>query len=112
MDRHGTRAAEVIALGRELDLLRPLAPDVDHLEAEIAWAARDELATSLDDALSRRTRLAEERSDHGAAVAPRVAAILGAELGWDAVAQAAEVDRYLASSAVEYAVPGGPASGS
>ena len=112
VDRHGTRAAEVIALGRELDLLRPLAPDVDHLEAEIAWAARDELAASLDDALSRRTRLAQERSDHGAAVAPRVAAILGAELGWDAAAQAAEVDRYLASSAVEYAVPGGPDPGS
>jgi glycerol-3-phosphate dehydrogenase len=107
VDRHGTRAAEIVALGRELDLLRPLAPDVDHLEAEVAWAARDELASSLDDVLSRRTRLAQERSDHGASVAPRVAAILGAELGWDAATQAAEVDRYLASSAVEYAVPGG-----
>jgi glycerol-3-phosphate dehydrogenase len=107
VDRHGTRAGEVIALGRELDLLRPLAPDVDHLEAEVAWAARDELASSLDDVLSRRTRLAQERSDHGAPFAPRVAAILGAELGWDAARQAAEVDRYLASSAVEYAVPEG-----
>jgi glycerol-3-phosphate dehydrogenase len=107
VDRHGTRAAEVITLGRELDLLRPLAPDVDHLEAEIAWAARDELASSLDDVLSRRTRLAQERSDHGAAFAPRVAAILGAELGWDAATQAAEVDRYLATSSVEFAVPGG-----
>jgi len=107
VDRHGTRAGEIIALGRELDLLRPLASDVDHLEAEVAWAARDELASSLDDVLSRRTRLAQERTDHGAAVAPRVAAILGAELGWDVATQAAEMDRYIASSAVEYAVPDG-----
>jgi glycerol-3-phosphate dehydrogenase len=107
VDRHGARAPEVIALGRELDLLRPLAPDVDHLEAEVAWAARDELASSLDDVLSRRTRLAQERSDHGAAHAPRVAAILAAELGWDAAEQTAEISRYLASSAIEYAVPGG-----
>jgi glycerol-3-phosphate dehydrogenase len=106
VERHGTRAADVVALGRELDLLRPLAPDVDHLEAEVAWAARDELASSLDDVLSRRTRLAQERPDHGAAIAPRVAEILGAELGWDAAAQAAEVERYRGSSAQEFGVPG------
>ncbi|HSO30840.1 MAG TPA: glycerol-3-phosphate dehydrogenase/oxidase [Candidatus Sulfomarinibacteraceae bacterium] len=108
VDRHGTRAAAVVALARELDLLRPLAPDIDHLEAEVAWAARDELAASLDDILSRRMRLAQERADHAAAVAPRVAEILGAELGWDASVQAAAVSRYVASSAIEYAVPGRP----
>jgi glycerol-3-phosphate dehydrogenase len=107
VDRHGSRALEVVALGRELDLLRPLAPDIDHLEAEVAWAARDELAGSLDDVLARRMRLAQERSDHGGAVAPRVAAILGAELGWDAPAQAAEIARYVTTAAVEYAVPEG-----
>jgi glycerol-3-phosphate dehydrogenase len=110
VDRHGSRALEVVALGRELDLLRPLAPDVDHLEAEVAWAVRDELAGSLDDVLARRTRLAQERSDHGGAVAPRVAAIMGAELGWDATARLAEVARYITSSAVEFAVPAGVAS--
>ena len=111
VDRHGSRALEVVALGRELDLLRPLAPDIDHLEAEVAWAARDELAGSLDDVLARRTRLAQERADHGGAVVPRVAAILGAELGWDAAAQAAEIARYVTSSSVEFAVPEGTAAG-
>jgi len=107
VDRHGSRALEVVALGRQLDLLRQLAPDIDHLEAEVAWAARDELAGSLDDVLARRTRLAQERSDHGGAVAPRVAAILGAELGWDPAVQAAEIARYVTTAAVEYAVPEG-----
>ncbi|MEW5990634.1 MAG: glycerol-3-phosphate dehydrogenase/oxidase [Chloroflexota bacterium] len=111
VDRHGSRALEVIALGRELDLLQPLAPDIDHLEAEVAWAARDELAGSLDDVLARRMRLAQERTDHGGAVAPRVAAILGAELGWDPAVQAAEIARYVTGAAVEYAVPEGVAAG-
>jgi glycerol-3-phosphate dehydrogenase len=111
VDRHGSRALEVVALGRELDLLRPLAPDIDHLEAEVAWAARDELAGSLDDVLARRTRLAQERADHGGAVVPRVAAILGAELDWDAAAQVAEIARYVTSSSVEFAVPEGTPAG-
>ncbi|TAK00581.1 MAG: glycerol-3-phosphate dehydrogenase/oxidase [Chloroflexota bacterium] len=112
VDRHGSRALEVVALGRELDLLRPLAPDIDHLEAEVAWAARDELAGSLDDVLARRMRLAQERSDHGGAVVPRAAAILGAELGWDPAVQAAEIARYVTGAAVEFAVPDGqPAAG-
>jgi glycerol-3-phosphate dehydrogenase len=110
VDRHGSRAAGVVTLGRDADLLRQLAPDIDHLEAEVAWAARDELATTLDDVLARRMRLAQERSDHGAAVAPRVAEILGAELGWDAARQAAEVERYVASSAIEFGVPGAAAA--
>ena len=37
-------------------------------------------------------RIVQELPDRGAAIAPRVAAILGAELGWDEARQAAEVD--------------------
>ena len=70
-----------------LGLLRPLVPGRPFLEAEVAWAARHELALSLDDVLARRTRLAQELPDRGAAIAPRVAEILGAELGWDEARQ-------------------------
>jgi glycerol-3-phosphate dehydrogenase len=103
--RHGTQAPDVVAVGRDLDLLRRLAPDVDHLEAEVVWAARHELAMTLDDVLSRRTRLAQERPDRAASMASRVAEILGAELGWDAGRQAAEVDAYLEGAHREYDVP-------
>ena len=54
--RHGTEAPALVALGAELDLLRPLIPGRLFLEAEVAWAARHELAFSLDDVLARRTR--------------------------------------------------------
>ena len=42
--RHGTEAPAVVALGAELDLLRPLVPGRFFLEAEVAWAVRHELA--------------------------------------------------------------------
>jgi len=106
VDRHGTEADAVVGLGRERDLLRPLGFETEHLEAEVAWAASRELASSLDDVLSRRMRLAQELPDRGASIAQRTAEILGAELGWDAARQAVEVSAYLETARVEYGVPG------
>jgi glycerol-3-phosphate dehydrogenase len=106
VSRHGTQAREVVRLGLVEDLLRPLASDVPHLEAEVAWAVREELALGLDDVLSRRMRLSMARRDRCASVAPRVAEIMGAELGWDAARQAAEVEAFLVAARREYDVPG------
>ena len=103
--RHGTQAPEVVALGREAGLLGRLVDGEDHLEAEVAWAARHELALSIDDVLARRMRIVHELPDRAASIAPRVAAILGAELGWDDARQAAEVDRFLDGARREFAVP-------
>jgi len=112
VDRHGTEAEAIVAMGRERGLLRPLGQGIaggegiEQIEAEVAWAASTELAGSLDDVLARRMRLAQELPDRGAGIAPRVAEILGAELGWDAARQAAEVAAYLETARVEFAVPG------
>ncbi|MEO8436940.1 MAG: glycerol-3-phosphate dehydrogenase/oxidase [Chloroflexota bacterium] len=102
--RHGTEAPSVVALGGELDLVRPLVPGRVFLEAEVAWAARHELAVSLDDVLARRARLAQELPDRGAAIAPRAAEILGAELDWGEARQRLEVDGYLARAQREFGV--------
>ncbi|RKY16361.1 MAG: glycerol-3-phosphate dehydrogenase [Planctomycetota bacterium] len=106
VDRHGTQARDVLDLGRQLDLLRPLADDVLQLEVEVAWAVSHEMALSLDDVLSRRMRLSTARRDRGAGVAPRAARIMGDQLGWDTERQAAEVETYLASAHREFDVPG------
>jgi glycerol-3-phosphate dehydrogenase len=106
VDRHGTEAEDVVALGRARDLLRPLGAGIEHLEAEVAWAASREMATTIDDVLSRRMRLAQELPDRGAAIAARVAEILGPELGWDEARRATEIDSYLAGARAEFAVPG------
>lgn len=103
--RHGSEAREVVALGKERGLLKRLAPDVEHLEAEVAWAARNELALSLEDILARRTRLAQERPDRAASMAPRAAEILGGELGWSGERRSAEVTAFLAAARREFDVP-------
>ncbi|MBI3745661.1 MAG: FAD-dependent oxidoreductase, partial [Chloroflexi bacterium] len=105
VDRHGTEAEAVVALGRAQGLLGVL-PGTEHLEAEVGWAATTELAASLDDVLSRRMRLSQELPDRGASIAPRVAEILATELGWDAARQAAEVAAYLATARREFGIPG------
>jgi glycerol-3-phosphate dehydrogenase len=105
VDRYGREAPAVMTLAHELDLALPLGEGVDHLQAEVAWAARHELALSIDDVLARRMRLAQELPDRGASIAPRVAAVLGAELGWDEAQQATEIDRYLESARREYGLP-------
>jgi glycerol-3-phosphate dehydrogenase len=93
-----------VALGGELDLLRPLVPGRPFLEAEVAWAVRHELALSVDDVLSRRLRLSPELADRGAVVAPRVAEIMAAELGWGASRRDVEAETYLASAREEYGI--------
>jgi glycerol-3-phosphate dehydrogenase len=106
VDRHGTEARDVLALGTELDLLRPLGSGIRELEAEVAWAARQEAALSVDDVLARRMRLAMRLPDRGASIAGRVAEILGSDLGWTAGIREAEVERYLEGARREYDVPG------
>jgi glycerol-3-phosphate dehydrogenase len=105
VDRHGTDADAVASLGAELRLLRPIAAGFPHLEAEVAWAARSELALSLDDVLARRTRLVHELRDRGASIAPRAAEILGDELGWDAGRRSTEVATFLATATREFGIP-------
>jgi glycerol-3-phosphate dehydrogenase len=103
--RFGTQASEVVGLGRELGLLRPLGPNIAHLEAEVVWSVREESALSVDDFLARRTRLAQDLPDRGATVAPRVAELMAAELGWSAAERDQAVMAFLASAHREYDVP-------
>ncbi|MEO5919040.1 MAG: glycerol-3-phosphate dehydrogenase/oxidase [Candidatus Limnocylindrales bacterium] len=106
VDRHGTEAQDVVAYGRERGLLRQLGSETEHLEAEVPWAVTRELAASLDDVLSRRMRLTQELTDRGASIAPRVAELVGAELGWDSERQSAAVTEFLDVARLEYGVPG------
>ncbi len=105
VERHGTEASEILSRGAATGRLGSVAEGRPHIEAEVVWAVREELALSLDDVLARRTRLATELPDRGAAIAARVAALVGAELGWDGARQAVEVATYLETARAEYGVP-------
>ena len=62
-------------------------------------------ALTLDDVLSRRTRLAQERADRGASILPRVAELMAAELGWSDDDRAAATADYLTAAHREYDIP-------
>jgi glycerol-3-phosphate dehydrogenase len=81
--RYGTLAAEVLALvDGEPALGEPLVPGLPYLRAEAVYAVRAEMARSVDDVLSRRTRSRLLARDASARAADDVARIIGDELGW------------------------------
>lgn len=57
-----------------------LHPALPYTEAEVVWAARWEMARTVEDVLSRRTRALLLNARAAAEMAPRVAEILAAEL--------------------------------
>ena len=63
---------------------KKLHPSLDITEAEVRWAARRELARTVEDVLSRRTRSLLLDARASIAAAPRVAALLAEELHRDA----------------------------
>jgi len=99
--RYGADAREVLALAATDDLGRPLADGLPYLRAEIVYAARHEMARSVDDALSRRTRARLLARDASAEIAPDVASLMAPELGWDDAECARQVAHYRALVAAE-----------
>jgi glycerol-3-phosphate dehydrogenase len=92
---HDSEAAAIDALASsDADLGRPLHPRLPYRGADVAWAARHEMARTVEDALSRRTRslLLDARASIEAA--PAVARILARELGRDAAWEARQIDLY------------------
>ena len=93
--RYGTESDAVLALVRDNPALRaPLVPGLPYLQAEAIHAVRHEMAGTLDDVLSRRTRARLLARDASSAAAEDVARLLAPELGWDDARVAAEVESY------------------
>jgi glycerol-3-phosphate dehydrogenase len=85
-----------------------LVPGLPYRRAEALYAVRYEMAVTLDDVLSRRTRSRLLGRDATAAAAHDVAELLSTELGWSETERAAQVDRFQAALAREREVPGLP----
>jgi glycerol-3-phosphate dehydrogenase len=100
--RYGTEGAEVEALvDREPALGEPLVPGLPYLKAEAVHAVRSEMARTLDDVLTRRTRARLLARDDSAAAAEDAAVLVGRELGWDDAERARQVKEYRAAVAAE-----------
>jgi glycerol-3-phosphate dehydrogenase len=61
----------------------PLHPALPYTAAEVVWAAREELALTVEDVLSRRTRALLLNARAALTMAPAVSDILQRELGRD-----------------------------
>ncbi len=97
---YGTDAAAILALAKERpELARPLHADLPYLAAEVVWAARHEMARTVDDALSRRTRSLLLNARAAVEAAPVVASLLAAELDKDETWEEAQVAAFRAMAA-------------
>ena len=106
VDRYGDDAATVMAIAEnDSGLADPLVPGLPYLRAEAVYAARHEMARSVDDVLSRRTRARLLARDESAAVAELVATLLASELGWDDRERVAQAARYRELVGRERSVP-------
>ncbi|HEX8428467.1 glycerol-3-phosphate dehydrogenase/oxidase [Hymenobacter sp.] len=77
--------AEQPVLGEKLD------STLEFLKAEVVWAARHEMARTVEDVLARRVRILFLDARAASRIAPEVAALLAQELGHDATWQQEQV---------------------
>lgn len=85
-------------------LAERLHPDLPYCEAEVIWAARYELARTVEDVLARRTRALFLNAKAACAMAPRVAELMAVEFGKDHAWQIRQVAEFR-QLAQQYLVP-------
>jgi glycerol-3-phosphate dehydrogenase len=92
---YGSDAALIRDLAaQDPELAEPLDPDLPCIGAQIVWAARNEMARTVDDVLARRTRALLLNAAAAMRMAPRAAQILGRELGRNEAWIAGEVAEF------------------
>ena len=92
---YGSDAPDLAALCRDApEWNQPLHPALPYREGEVIWAARHEMARCVADVLARRTRALFLDARASIEAAPRVAALLAAELARDAAWQDAQTDEF------------------
>jgi glycerol-3-phosphate dehydrogenase len=100
--RFGAMSDEVQSLITDDGSLgEPLVPGLPYLRAEAVYAARHEMARTLDDVLARRTRARLFDRPACVAAAPAVADLLASELGWDAEETQRQLACFLTSCTAE-----------
>jgi glycerol-3-phosphate dehydrogenase len=110
--RYGSEAPEVEAIvAADPSLAEPLVEGLPYLRAEALYAVRHEMARTLDDVLSRRTRARLQARDASAASARAVASLIANELGWSETQADQQVKAYLALVDAERDAPALPETG-
>jgi glycerol-3-phosphate dehydrogenase len=94
---YGTDSTKINDLAKsDARLADPLDQRLPYTKAEVVWAAREEMARTVEDVLSRRTRSLLLNSTAALEAAPVVAEILAAELGRSPEWQQEQVEQFKA----------------
>jgi glycerol-3-phosphate dehydrogenase len=102
LNRYGSLISEVLELiTADKKLAAPLAEGLPYLKAEIVYAASHEGAMSVDDVISRRTRLAFEAPQAGIELVDDIAALIAPVLGWGAKEKKASIAEYKSQVSAE-----------
>src|SRR5690606_3067593 len=95
MSVYGSDREQIEALiATDADLGKRLHADYPVTRAQVVWAARAEMARTVEDVLSRRTRMLLLNARVSIEMAPMVADILANELGHDIVWRDEQVAAY------------------
>jgi glycerol-3-phosphate dehydrogenase len=104
----GTGAVRVLAMLSEGgSMAERLGPDVPYIEAEVVYAAREEMVIGLSDFMVRRSLIYYEDREQGLGCAEKVADILAGELGWDEKEKKRQMEEYRGVVGLSRAYQGG-----
>ncbi len=100
---YGSNYQTLVELMRSDERLRmPIIDGLPHLAAEIVYVTRHEMAMTIADALTRRTRLALIAGRQSLHCARTVGELMAKELGWDAAEIERQIVRYTEEFNSEY----------
>ncbi|CAM4431023.1 glycerol-3-phosphate dehydrogenase [Pedobacter westerhofensis] len=103
---YGTDRDALLALVNENQAwAEKLDPRAEYIAAEVVWAVRHEMARTLEDVLARRVRILFLDARMAIDVAPKVAALIAAELKKDAAWEKSQVDTFIALAKSYLLVP-------
>ncbi len=83
----------------EPELAESLHQDIPIQAGQVVWAVRNEMARTVDDVLSRRTRILQLNARAAMELAPRVARLMAGELGRDEAWERSQVEEFQALAA-------------
>jgi len=96
LNRHGSLISEILEIIEDQPkLAAKLDAELPYIKAEIVYATSHEGARSVDDVVSRRTRLSFEAVNHGVHFADEIAALIAPVLGWSAKERKESVGQYM-----------------
>ncbi len=97
---YGSDAASIEAIGKDRPgWADPLHPDLSITPAQVIWAVRQEMARTVEDILSRRTRSLLLDAKASVAAAAQTAELIAGELGRDDAWKAEQTDAFRSLAA-------------